>query len=135
MKSVHNNLFEHDSGVGMFLGYRRGWLGYPIGYGRHNYNYDYIHKDRNYNQDKPLKCALNDISEFLRPQSELQELNVDEGELTCKSAEEVCYGKILVVGANFTNSNGQRTEGLEVRVEKGCALCKLRINFLLSLLP
>ena len=90
------------TGVGMLIGFRLGGLGRPIGYGRRGYGYDYIHEERDYNMRRPFHCALANVSEFLRVTSELQELNIDEGEVVCAADEDVCFGRMTVRAVNFT---------------------------------
>ncbi len=48
-------------GVGFLFGYRFGALSRPIGYNSRGYGYNYIHKDRNYNMQKPYHCAATNV--------------------------------------------------------------------------
>ena len=106
----------------MNLGYGDNkWLGYPVGHKESDFGYEYIHENRHYKTDEPMKCAFNSITVYLEEQESLQELNIEEGEVKCKSKGELCFGKVSVIEAVFTSNDGKSVTGLEVNIDKGCA--------------
>ena len=111
-------------GAGLFIGYRFGLLHRPIGYGHSGYGYNYIHKDRGYKQEKPIRCMAANVSEYMK-KSDIgeQEINIDEGEITCAITDNMCYGRISITEVNFTKTdNTSELQGFEVTVEKGCGI-------------
>lgn len=101
----------------MLIGYGFGGLHRPFGYSHSTYNYNYIHKDRGYNQEKPFVCVKAEAYEYLKLHSDLQEINVEEGEETCESSTDLCYGRIQIIKAEITTANSSEViVGYEVRI-------------------
>ena len=123
-RSSSYNGFGLGMGAGLFIGYRFGLLHRPIGYGHAGYGYNYIHRDRGYKRESPIRCMAANVSEYMKKSNlKEQEINIDEGEITCSGDEDVCYGRIAITEVNFTKSdNVSELQGFEVRIEKGCGI-------------
>lgn len=96
LRSSSFNGFGLGLGAEMDIGYRFGMLKRPVGFDKSDFGYDYIHKYRNYNLDKPITCTKVQVSEFMRPGDSFQEINIRESEVSCSSSINSCYGKMTV---------------------------------------
>ena len=100
-KSNSYNGFGLGLGAGLTLGYGEGLLAKPVGSDQATFNYDYIHKEREYGEKAPLKCFLADETHLIEKiggtSNKIQEITIEEAE--CKdpgSTEPVCFGKVTV---------------------------------------
>ncbi|TRY77270.1 hypothetical protein TCAL_06946, partial [Tigriopus californicus] len=134
-RSSSYNGFGLGLGAGMIVGYQLGGLHRPIGYSESSYNYNYIHKDRGYYQETPLSCVKAEAYEYLKLQSDLQEVDIEEGDEICESPTDVCFGRIHITKAEITTANSTEVIidmrlpstnpsifglTLQVKIEKGC---------------
>ena len=89
----------------------------------------YVHtRPSNYQdlkKEKPLKCVVTDESIYFTKANFEQDIDIKEGIQTCNSTQDVCYGILTLLSANFTttvsdNSVTLDQEVFQLVVKKGC---------------
>ena len=59
-----------------------------------------------------------------------QHVNLDEGQETCSSSHDICFGKLSIYKFNFTTTANESISAVKLNLNKGCSsLQKLEGNF------
>jgi hypothetical protein len=59
-----------------------------------------------------------------------QHVNLDEGQETCSSGHDICFGKLSIYKFNFTTTANESISAIKLNLNKGCSsLQKLEGNF------
>ena len=121
-RSVNSNGFGLGLGVGMFLGYRAGFLARPRGYGNPNYSYQQEHQGQTYNQreDGLIECAIAETTSYIKKRDDVQDIESEERSQVCSADQDVCVASLTISNVNLTLTDGEVVDLLEVKVSKGC---------------
>ncbi len=59
-----------------------------------------------------------------------QQVNLDEGQETCSSGHDICFGKLSIYKFNLTTTANESISAIKLNLNKGCSsLQKLKGNF------
>ena len=126
----HSSSFD-GFGMGLGIGLFTAYLlddDHNLGVNHYYRPYD---GDREYEMDRPFRCAKTNITTFFKSRQEMVDgVDIQEGEEICPDSDSdhtyVCYGRMTLAAANFTevnltdsNSKGYK-EGFRLTVQKGC---------------
>lgn len=117
-RTTSSSGFGFGLGRGLLIGYGFGLMTRPVGYRtKPVYGNTDAYK-------KPLHCTVANSTLYFKSGSSALDLDIDESQKECSNGEDICYGFLTMISANFTKSIEGSSDKIvpvfEVRVEKGC---------------